>query len=564
MARKNVIEFIVKLIDDASKDLKKLEFNFVAFARKLISWATKISTVMVTLAGTFFVLYTRMTKTYAEFNRYSKSLGVSTEALSQLEYAARQSGVGIQTLKNAMENMSPAISSATDGVGIAAEALAELGLDAEKLNKLDVVDQFLALADAFDKLDSKTRALVLSQDIFGDGASEIIRLMQGGREEIEKYAREADELGITIKGSAAKEAEAFRLELGKLEMMQRKLQQAIITELGPLLRDLAGWFIDVATAVGKYYDKLALHYNLGTTTYEKLAYQHGLLRQAMDTFVEGVADGDKAIAESMPAYQAMQKRLELLAGAMQFFNAESADAVNKGILGRSDKDTALGDRGVLSELDLDRLWKFREEPFRRFSGKPDFTPEKLKRLNEQAARENAEGLRRMAQFAAEYQRKLSFMQSLADQAARGIQQSMADFFFDPFSDGLDGMLKQFIDVIRRMLAEWLAFQVATGLGIPSFFSKTLGIGGRAAGGPVTAGTPYIVGERGPELFVPGASGTIIPNNRSAMGGMNFVTNIDARGADPGLIARLPQIMDDRDRRLMMKMKDLMDNGGIVL
>lgn len=37
------------------------------------------------------------------------------------------------------------------------------------------------------------------------------------------------------------------------------------------------------------------------------------------------------------------------------------------------------------------------------------------------------------------------------------------------------------------------------------------MGGRAAGGPVSAGTPYIVGERGPELFMPGRSGTIIPN-----------------------------------------------------
>ena len=37
------------------------------------------------------------------------------------------------------------------------------------------------------------------------------------------------------------------------------------------------------------------------------------------------------------------------------------------------------------------------------------------------------------------------------------------------------------------------------------------IAGRADGGPVMAGRPYMVGERGPELFMPNASGTIIPN-----------------------------------------------------
>ena len=44
---------------------------------------------------------------------------------------------------------------------------------------------------------------------------------------------------------------------------------------------------------------------------------------------------------------------------------------------------------------------------------------------------------------------------------------------------------------------------------------------RAAGGPVTGGEPYIVGERGPELFVPNRSGNIVPNN--ALGGQVNVT-----------------------------------------
>ena len=40
--------------------------------------------------------------------------------------------------------------------------------------------------------------------------------------------------------------------------------------------------------------------------------------------------------------------------------------------------------------------------------------------------------------------------------------------------------------------------------------------------------PYLVGERGPELFVPRSSGTIVPNN--AMGGStNVVVNVDAKG-----------------------------------
>jgi hypothetical protein len=50
--------------------------------------------------------------------------------------------------------------------------------------------------------------------------------------------------------------------------------------------------------------------------------------------------------------------------------------------------------------------------------------------------------------------------------------------------------------------------------------------GLAKGGPVMGNRPYVVGEQGPELFVPGSSGTIIPNGQ--MGGGTQVTyNINA-------------------------------------
>jgi len=52
--------------------------------------------------------------------------------------------------------------------------------------------------------------------------------------------------------------------------------------------------------------------------------------------------------------------------------------------------------------------------------------------------------------------------------------------------------------------------------------------GKALGGAVGAGRPYMVGERGPELFVPGAQGNIVPNN--AMGSANVTVNVDASGS----------------------------------
>jgi len=52
---------------------------------------------------------------------------------------------------------------------------------------------------------------------------------------------------------------------------------------------------------------------------------------------------------------------------------------------------------------------------------------------------------------------------------------------------------------------------------------------RAAGGPVTGGTGYLVGEKGPELFTPGSSGNITPNHQLG-GSTSVVVNVDASGS----------------------------------
>jgi phage-related minor tail protein len=66
-------------------------------------------------------------------------------------------------------------------------------------------------------------------------------------------------------------------------------------------------------------------------------------------------------------------------------------------------------------------------------------------------------------------------------------------------------------------------------GKPSSFGMGL-LPGRAAGGPVSSGQTYMVGERGPELFVPGRSGTIVANDKMGGGNTNVVVNVDAKGS----------------------------------
>ena len=89
-------------------------------------------------------------------------------------------------------------------------------------------------------------------------------------------------------------------------------------------------------------------------------------------------------------------------------------------------------------------------------------------------------------------------------------------------DDAGDQIQLFIDAIGEALRKFgnLLLLVSTGgvFGEGGAVDKIKGFfgGGRASGGPVSGGTPYVVGEKGPELFVPQGSGSIVPNDQ--MGG----------------------------------------------
>lgn len=88
--------------------------------------------------------------------------------------------------------------------------------------------------------------------------------------------------------------------------------------------------------------------------------------------------------------------------------------------------------------------------------------------------------------------------------------------FKAFGEGVKAVLVQVIQkltataILAGVLAALFPGGIGGSKGFGAIFGKLLGF--RANGGPVTGNSPYIVGERGPELFVPSVSGSIVPNN----------------------------------------------------
>lgn len=90
-----------------------------------------------------------------------------------------------------------------------------------------------------------------------------------------------------------------------------------------------------------------------------------------------------------------------------------------------------------------------------------------------------------------------------------------------------------------------------------------GIPGRAVGGPVSSNSPYMVGERGPELFVPNSSGRIVPNDKlsTGSGGGQTIINISPQ---VGVFAGSEQEMRKLSSHIVEALKDVANSKNMTV
>jgi hypothetical protein len=107
-------------------------------------------------------------------------------------------------------------------------------------------------------------------------------------------------------------------------------------------------------------------------------------------------------------------------------------------------------------------------------------------------------------FSLLFKKELDDSENYFDAFADRIKTSFDNLIADMLSSFL---LQKFMDMISNMGGGGGVSNI-----VGDFLSSIFG-GARASGGPVVPGKAYLVGERGPELLVPGMAGTVIPNHR---------------------------------------------------
>lgn len=127
----------------------------------------------------------------------------------------------------------------------------------------------------------------------------------------------------------------------------------------------------------------------------------------------------------------------------------------------------------------------------------------------------------LMQYAEDSENVYDGVKSAVENGLKAMEDSLVEFAMTgkmTFKDFADSVIKEIMRIYAKMLVtglfKWFAgTDLGKDLGLdPDMFTH------RAVGGPVSAGKRYLVGEKGPELFIPNNSGTIVPND--ALGGQS--------------------------------------------
>jgi len=166
-------------------------------------------------------------------DKMSKRTGLSAEALSELGFAAEQSGANLESLEKGVRKMQQTILDATWGLKTALDAFQMLGLTLADLEDLSPEEQFTLIADRLDGIADPSTKAALAMKVFGRAGTQLLPLLQGGAAGMDTLRRQARSLGLTVSTETAAKAAVLTDTLNIL----RRVVKDLAFDVGSVLAD---------------------------------------------------------------------------------------------------------------------------------------------------------------------------------------------------------------------------------------------------------------------------------------------------------------------------------------
>lgn len=539
--------------------------------------------------------------------------GVAVEAFQELEFAARKYSVTQEALTDGLKELALRTDEfVVTGAGPAAEAFARLGFtQAELQTKLQDTPALLEeIADRMQGLD-RAAQIRLADEIFGgQGGEQFVQLLARGGDEIARLRREARAAGAVVSGDLVAQADEMRDRFNEAAQLLSRQINAVLIQTAPLLELAAAGAEKLAAGlarVNEFFsdgneapDRPALpdaptQPNAtdggrgldpeAQTRAQRIRDEIKTLRVKALTYKQ-LADAARRGAEEVEALSTQQeiqdRATELGIDATSEQGREYAKLAFAAARAEQEyrKISATMTEGKALREDLRTAQERYNDEMERLgellkAGAID--QETYGRAAKRAQEELAEATKKNSDFAKDL--GLTFESAFENAIVSG----------KGFRDVLKGIEQDLARiVIRKAVTEPLGNAVGEFVGGIDFgglfgggggaeytpTSALIGSGqikGFADGGDPPVGVPSLVGERGPELFVPKVPGTIIPNHKLGAMQSGAVTknvfNCDLRGADAEAVRRLEALVarvnGSIERRAVAAVADAARRGGTV-
>ncbi len=236
-------------LDKAGRDLDKktraMEKRAYEFGKQ-IGTALKIGVGLgVTALGAFGVAMKSAIDQADQLNEISQKIGVPTDVLSGLNYAAKLAGVATEELQAGLVKMIKTQADAAAGGKDAVLVFKTLGIAIKDSsgNLRGTSEVFGDFAQVFATLKDGPEKTALALKVFGKAGAELIPLLNEGRAGISGYTAELEKLGGIVTPEAALEADAFNDNLDKLKVAFGGLALQVASDLLPDLIELTDNFV---------------------------------------------------------------------------------------------------------------------------------------------------------------------------------------------------------------------------------------------------------------------------------------------------------------------------------
>ena len=239
------LKLIGKGVVGAAKGIAKFAAGVVKAFRKalgvVVKFGKKLAKVMLA-GGAAVVAFVGLSLKHFislgdSLQKMSIRLGIATQDLEFLKFAAERSGLEFGTLTNSIQIMQRGISEAAEGTGTAKDALEALGITAESLKKRTPLEQFQLLVEALGNVENQAEKMQAAFDIFGRGGGGLIQFAEGGRDAMSQLIEDFNRLGGGLGQAAADKAAAVADQMTNTKQALSNLTSFVGEFAAPVFQD---------------------------------------------------------------------------------------------------------------------------------------------------------------------------------------------------------------------------------------------------------------------------------------------------------------------------------------